>query len=426
MNKLTVTLLLILCGLILLPTTSFCSQKSTGVIRYDISFVGNVKLFKVIHQQTKFLGENIGAQDIYNDNRDYGNMRFSVYDLTTGEKLYQKGFCPIFQEWLSTPEAKKKSRSFYQGLFFPKPDNDVRITIDYRRPNGKWKNIWSDIVSLSDHWIVREKPAVYPVDTLMYSGSSAEKIDLVILSEGYTLSEKEKFYADAGKMTDTLMNTEPFKEYRQRFNLFAEYVPSIESGSDKPDEWIYRNTPFNTTWNTFESARYLTTKDMKAIYDATDGITWDHLIVLVNEKRYGGGGFYNFVSVCSADNERSLFVFIHEFGHAFAGLADEYYYPAGSTDEPFYRKGVEPWEPNITTLTHFEKKWKTMVDTSLPMPTPRDTNYSGKVGLFEGGGYQASGVYSPVLSCWMKEQKAGGFCPVCKEAIRQTILMESK
>jgi len=162
---------------------------------------------------------------------------------------------------------------------------------------------------------------------------------------------------------------------------------------------------------------------MQPIYDAVDGISWDHLIVLVNSERYGGGGFYNFLSISSSDNVRSPFVFIHEFGHSFAGLADEYY---GSGDDPIYLPNIEPWEPNITTLANFDSKWKAMIDQSMPTPTPRDSIYSGKVGLFEGGGYQEKGVFSPVFTCWMKEQKAGSFCPVCREAIRQTILLQSK
>jgi hypothetical protein len=426
MNKLTVTLLFLFTIISVNSIGSNQSDLKNGVVRYDVTFVGNAKSFIVVHQQTKYIGANSGAQELYNDTRDFGNMRFTVYDRSTGEKIYQKGFCPIFQEWLGTPEAKKKNRSFYQGLFFPRQAKDVLLTIDLRKTNGKWKKIYSDTISISDHWIRSEKPAIFPVDTLVWSGIPDEKIDLVILAEGYTQAEKEKFFSDAKRMADTLMGTNPFNEYRDRFNIIAEFIPSVESGSDKPDEMIFRNTPFNSTWNTFESARYLTTNVLKPIYDVTEGVSWDHLIVLVNEKRYGGGGFYNFLSVCSADNERSLFVFVHEFAHAFAGLGDEYYYTTPTNDDPFYRKGVEPWEPNITTRANFDSKWKAMIDESLPIPTPRDSIYMGKVGLFEGGGYQMKGVFSPVISCWMKEQKAGGFCPVCKEAIRQAIILQSK
>jgi hypothetical protein len=396
-------------------------NKST--VRYDVSFVGNADSFLVVHHQTKLLAGNIGAQELYNDNRDFGNLRFTVFDLKSSEILYRKGFSPIFQEWLATDEAKTKRRSFYQGLFFPKPSANVLLIIENRTKTGEWEKIHSAEISFADFWITTEQPAVYPIDTMLYSGISSEKIDLVILSEGYTSTEQCKFVADAKRMTDTLLASPPFNEMANRFNVYAVSVPSVESGADRPDEKVFRNTAFSATWFTFNSTRYLTTSDMKPIYDAVDGISWDHLIVLVNSDRYGGGGFYNFLSICSSDNERSPFVFIHEFGHSFGGLADEYY---GSGDDPIYLPNVEPWEPNITTLANFDSKWKAMIDKSIPVPTPRDTVYSGKVGLFEGGGYQEKGVFSPAFTCWMKEQKAGSFCPVCREAIRKTILLQSR
>jgi hypothetical protein len=161
---------------------------------------------------------------------------------------------------------------------------------------------------------------------------------------------------------------------------------------------------------------------MKSVYDAIDGLAWDHIYILVNEERYGGGGFYNFLSVCSSDNVRSPFVFCHEFGHGFAGLADEYYTSSTSYND-FYNIEVEPWEPNITTMVQFNKKWFRQIKEDIPVPTPRETKYAGRVGVFEGGGYMAKGIYSPVMSCWMKEEAAGAFCPVCRKAIEKTILL---
>jgi hypothetical protein len=221
------------------------------------------------------------------------------------------------------------------------------------------------------------------------------------------------------------LNTIPFNKYHDRFNFYAVQIPSEESGSDMPDENVFKNTAFSSSYFTFDSPRYLTTSDLKPVYDAIDGISWDHLAILVNSERYGGGGFYNFLSISSTDNVRSPFVFIHEFAHSFAGLGDEYFNTKDSLDAT-YNKYIEPWEPNLTTLADFNLKWKKMVDPSTPIPTPRDPIYSTKVGVFEGGGYLAKGVYSPAMSCWMKEYVAGKFCPVCQEAIEQAILRQSK
>jgi hypothetical protein len=419
--------------LLFLLTANFCYSEGNyyattvkNVVRYDVTFIGNADTFLVVHEQSKIVNEHTGAQILNNNTPDFGNMRFSVFDKTSGTVLYRKGFSPLFQEWLLTNEAKTKRRSFYQGLFFPKPPNDVLLTIDNRNKQGEWENIFTDTIAFSDSWIKTESPTNYPIDTLLYSGNSSEKIDLVILSEGYTMPELKKFVVDARRMADTLMSSPPFNQFTNRFNIYAVSVPSAESGADQPDLNYFCNTVFNASWYTFESTRYLTTSDMKPIYDVAECITWDHLTVLVNSERYGGGGFYNFLSICSSNNERSPFVFIHEFGHSFAGLADEYFFTANELEEAVYPLNIEPWEPNITTLTRFDQKWKSMIDLSIPVPTPRDSIYSGKTGLFEGGGYVEKGVYSPSLTCWMKEHKAHKFCQVCQDAIRQTIVNQSK
>jgi hypothetical protein len=410
--------------------TSFAQSEAKkylreGSLRYDLEFVGNADTFWVVHNQTKVLKNFVGNQVSGNDERDLGNYRFIINDLPSGERIFQKGFCPVFQEWLLTDEAMKRKRSFYQALYFPMPQNNVRVTIEIRDEKNNWKKIYSDTIYLADRSILTEKPTYYSFDTIKFSGSPSDKIDVAILSEGYTQNELEKFSADARRMVDTLLRNKPFSIYKDRFNFFAVKVPSVESGSDMPDVNVYKNTAFNSSFNTFDSPRYLTTFDLKPIYDAVDGISWDYLIILVNSERYGGGGFYNFFSLSSSDNSRSHLVFMHEFSHSFAGLGDEYYNAQDSL-QASYNKGVEPWEPNLTTLTNFNLKWKKMIDPSTPIPTPRDSIYSDKIGVFEGGGYLSRGVYSPAMSCWMKEFSAGGFCPVCQEAIIQTILNQSR
>jgi hypothetical protein len=394
-----------------------------GSIRYDVRFVGSADTFFLVHDQTKILplwGGNFMVDDV-----DCGNYRYRVTDMKSGKLIFKKGLSPLFYEWFTTAEAKVKTTSSSYGFFFPKTVNDVLFSFDVRDSKNNWNEIYTDTISVSDFYIVNESPICYPIDTILFSGKSEDKIDIAILAEGYTLSEMDKFSKDARRMVDTLLNCQPFKEYSNRFNFIAVQVPSFESGSDVPGDKIYKNTALNSTYYTFNSPRYLTTSDMKSVYNAVDGVAWDHLIILVNSDIYGGGGFYNSMSICSADNARSAFVFCHEFGHAFAGLADEYYTSQVSYEE-FYHSDVEPWEPNLTTLVNFDSKWKSMMDKSTPIPTPRDSLYAGKVGVFEGGGYVEKGVYSPTTTCWMKEMAAGKFCPVCQEAIKRTILRQSK
>ncbi len=394
-----------------------------GAIRYDVIFVGSADTFFLVHDQTKIL--TIRDGDVLVDDVDYGNYRYRINDVVTGQLIFKKGLSPLFYEWFTTAEAKVKTASSSYSFFFPMTVNDVRFSFDVRDAKNNWREIYADTIYISDFHVVKETPIVYAIDTILFSGKSDEKIDVAILAEGYTVAEMDKFSKDARRMVDKLLGCQPFKEFANRFNFIAVKVPSLESGSDVPGDKIYKNTAFNSTYYTFDSPRYLTTSDMKLVYNAVDGVVWDHLIVLVNSDIYGGGGFYNSLSICSADNARSNFVFCHEFGHAFAGLADEYYTSQVSYEE-FYRGDVEPWEPNITTLVDFNSKWKPMIYNSTPIPTPRDSMFVGHIGVFEGGGYVEKGVYSPSTTCWMKEMAAGKFCPVCQDAIRKTILRQSK
>ncbi|HKM94958.1 MAG TPA: M64 family metallopeptidase [Prolixibacteraceae bacterium] len=396
-----------------------------GAVRYEYELVGNFDSYSAVYQQSKYL-PNWGGNPCYLiDTVGYGTFRYQLYDLKSNQLVFQKGFSPLFWEWLDTQEARMRSRSFNQSLFFPRPLNDVLITIQTRNKQNLWCSLYTDTFKVNNYFVIDETIIIPPIDTLFFSGIAADKIDLLILAEGYQQSEMEKFVADADRLVRYLFSKAPFSNYKNRFNVLLVKTTSPESGTDIPGEGVFRKTAFNSHYYTFDSSRYLTSSDMKSIYDAVDGLAWDHLYLLVNESRYGGGGFYNYLNVCSSDNELSPFVFCHEFGHGFAGLADEYYTSSTSYDE-YYLLDIEPVEANITTLVNFESKWKSMVDINLPIPTPRDSSFQHVVGVFEGGGYREKGIYSPVMSCWMKETAAGDFCPVCQKAIEQVILTHSK
>lgn len=396
-----------------------------GAIRYDFELIGDDALTEIIPVQIKVLPNWGGQKCNLIDESKLGNMCFDIYDLKSNKLLFKKGFSTLFTEWQSTNEAKSRKRTFYQALYFPKPIADVKLIIYERDKNNQWKSLYVDTVRMTDYFKINETVHSHYLDTIKYSGRVSEKIDLVILAEGYTQAEMGKFRNDAKRLTDSLFAIHPFKNYVERFNVWALPVPSMESGTDVPGNRIYKNTAFNSHFYTFDSPRYLTTTDLRTVYDALDAVPFDHIYVLVNSNRYGGGGFYNLMSVCSSDNDRSPFVFIHEFGHSFAGLGDEYYTSSTSYQE-FYNKRSEPWEPNLTTLVDFKSKWKEMIDKNLPVPTPRTDAYQGKVGVFEGGGYEAKGIYSPAMTCWMKEMKAGKFCKVCEQAIIKTILDQTE
>jgi len=414
---------LILLVLFVLPVSSqekFGHYFTGKTMRYDFLLAGNSETTLVYPQQIKeepFWG---GSQTNLIDRLEYGTYRYRVFDAADGELIFSRGFCNLFQEWQTTAEAKKRDRVFYQAIFFPFPKQNIKLSIEARNRDGKFVSVFETEVDPNDYFIVRETPQQADVLKVVDNGPARNHVDLVFIPEGYTAAEKEKFNNDVRRMCGYLFAESPFRENQQKFNVTAVWAPSDESGTDVPGEHIYRNTRFNSTFYTFDLPRYLTTSDMKPIYDVAAGVPWDQLFVLVNTDRYGGGGFYNFLSVSSADHPQTPQVLVHEFGHGFAGLGDEYY-NSEVAYEDFYNLRIEPWEPNLTTLVNFDAKWKNMLSASTPVPTPRNSKYQHTVGVFEGGGYMSRGIYSPADDCRMKSNGAKGFCPVCQAAIQRAI-----
>lgn len=394
-------------------------------LRFDFLLGGNNEEVVVYPAETKQEPYWGGNKSNLVDPFNYGSYRFQVFDLKSDSLIFSKGFSTLFQEWQTTAEAKTTKKTFYQSAIFPFPKKDVKLTIEARQWDGTFKTIYTTNIDPKNYFILDEKVDKFPVRAILDNGKPEHKIDIVILAEGYTAAEMEDFYADAAKVSGYLFDTEPFKSEKSNFNVRAVFAPSEESGTDVPGEHIYKNTYFNTSYYTFDLPRYLTTSDMKKVYDAAASVPYDQIYVLVNTERYGGGGFYNFVTVCTADNELTPKIIVHEFGHGFAGLGDEYY-NSSVAYEDFYNLEIEPWEPNITTLVDFDKKWKNMIAEDTPVPTPRKAKYKNTIGVYEGGGYMAEGIYSPYIDCRMNTNEAEGFCPVCQEAIRKVIRAQTK
>lgn len=411
--------------LIILPLFSsgqsaFLKYFTNRSLRFDFLLGGNAGEVRLYPQQLKeepyWAGSMVNLKDTFN----YGTYRFCVFDLASDSLIFSKGFCTLFQEWQTTAEARKSYKTFYQAVIFPFPKNVVRLGIDAREWDGEFRTIYETEIDPVDFHILKEQVNEYRFNTILENGKPEEKVDIVILAEGYTADEMEKFLEDARRVTGYLFEEEPFKSEKSKFNVQAVMTPSQDSGTDIPGEGIYKNTLFNSTFYTFDVPRYLTSSDMKTIYDAAAVVPYDQIYLLVNTGRYGGGGFYNFLNVCSADNYLTAEVFVHEFGHGFAGLGDEYY-DSEVAYENYYNLEIEPWEANLTTLVDFSKKWDDMIGDSVPVPTPRETKYSDVTGVYEGGGYMSEGIYSPAMECRMKSNSAGKFCPVCIRAIRNMI-----
>jgi hypothetical protein len=400
--------------------SEFAQYFEDNTLRVDYYLSGNKTSEQVILAQNSKLKGWAGASKLTAQPVIKGNYRYNVTDSASGKFLYSNGFSGLFNEWQTTEEAARMQRSFYHVALVPFPRATIKVTFQkYQINTGQFTTLYEWYVNPSDYFIVTEQP-IKTKYTLISGNGNKANIDIAFLAEGYKATEMKKFRADAARIWNYITTIEPFKSYASKFNIYAVESVSEQSGTDIPGKGIYVNTVLSSSFYTFDVERYLTVPDIKAMHNFAAAVPYEHLFVLINSTKYGGGGFYNFYCSTTTNHELSLKVAIHEFGHSFAGLADEYYASEVAYSD-FYNVKVEPWEPNITTLVNFESKWKNMINDTVPVPTPRINKYNNVVGVFEGGGYLEKGIYSPVQDCRMKSNQPPGFCPVCRKAIEQTI-----
>ncbi len=359
------------------------------------------------------------------DNMEYGSYQVKVYEAGTEHLLFSKGYQNLYGEWQTTDEAKKITKSFEESVIVPFPKVKIDIVLLHKTWEGELLEGMRLTVSPDDYFIRDYNNLNLPVyEAWIGNKDVAKAVDIVILPEGYTQAEMGKFIKDCDFFVESLFQYAPYDRYRESFNIRGLLVPSAESGCTMPGDRIYKNTAMRFSFWTFDSERYCMSTDNRDIRDLAGQVPYDQIYVLVNTEKYGGGGIYNFYCSSSGSNDFSSDVIIHEFGHGFAGLADEYYY--GGTYEDMYNNDLEPWEPNITTLVNFDAKWKDMMDKATPVPTPREKKYETTIGVFEGGGYEAEGIFSPHMDCLMKTFNGDKFCPVCQRAIERMILYYSE
>ena len=354
------------------------------------------------------------------DKFDYGKYKFIVKDYQSGKEIYSRTYATLFSEWQTTDEAKQTIKSFSETIVFPYPKNPVVVEFYSRDKKNVLHKKFEYTVDPNNYFIKTERTYDLNRFEVLKSADSDKAVDIVIIPDGYKMDEMDKFKKDCEKFAGYLFNASPYKENRNKFNIWGIEAPSQESGTDIPAENIWKNTLVNSQFYMFDLDRYLMTRDNKTLRHIASNAPYDQIFILVNTKKYGGGAIYNHYSVCVSDNNFSEYIFTHEFGHGFAGLGDEYYSSDVAYNE-FYPLDVEPLDPNLTTLVNFDVKWKDMIDNDTPVPTPPIREYKNDVGVYEGGGYVAEGVYRPMQDCSMKSISVDNFCPVCKRAIEQMI-----
>ena len=349
------------------------------------------------------------------------NGDIPLRDARTDSVIYRQSFSTLFQEWLTTEEATKIRRSFENVFLLPMPKDSALITV--RLFNDK---PGSAPVSLTHHVnpndiLIRQLDRL-PVPEHKYlhrSGSPEDKIDVAIMAEGYTAEQMPDFYKDAQAAVDAILSHEPFKQCADKFNFVAVATPSADSDVSIPLKGLWRNTAVSSNFSTFYSDRYLTTLHQRDMHNWLAGIPYEHIIILANTYTYGGGGIYNAYMLTTTHHAAFHPVVVHEFGHSFGGLADEYYYD--DQYENFYTSEVEPWEQNITTLKDFPSKWQDMLPAKTQIPTRPNVKKMAQIGVYEGGGYISHGVYRAFQDCRMKTNECGAFCAVCQRALKRVI-----
>ena len=457
----------------LLLITTFCASAADApdTLRIDLLHTGNAlsdnyALDRVVIEPLPWPGNPQRPLD--DTNR--GLNRFEVVDSKTNTVLYSRGYSTIFGEWRTTEEAQKQSRGFQESLRFPKPDRPVKVRVLQRDDRNEFSVAWTVDIDPDAMDVRREKrPAPAAPIAIRNNGPSAQKVDLLILGDGYTQAELPKFEADARRLADHLFSVPPFRERANDFNVWALAVPTRESGVSRPSTGTFHDSALDTRYDIFGSERYVLTLDNRALRELAQHAPNEFIEILVNNETYGGGGIFGQFSPAAASNDWADYLFLHEFGHRFAALADEYYpspvaYASG-TERP------EPWEPNVTALLDpAQLKWKRHVAPATPLPTPwpkaeyeayqrehqakrvalrkakrpesemsalfaaerkftdaliaRQPNRSA-IGAFEGANYQASGYYRPEMQCTMFS-RTERFCQVCQDAIVDIIDLYSR
>lgn len=413
------TLMLVLgiaCGLV---AGGFDDTFENATLRVDLVHHGSALEEGYSLLEMRREGGWAGSRVHLTDPTNLGCHQARLYDLGTNAMIYSRGFCTLFGEWQATEEAKAQSRGFVEPLLLPMPRAAAQLVIARRDERNVFHEIYSQVIDPADPNIRPDRRLEgVPVDVLKDAGDPAAALDIAIIAEGYTAAEGEKAAADGKRFTAMLLAARPFDKYADRISVRLIRPSSPVTGPDEPLKGRHGATPAGCSFNTFGSARYLTSEDGRAMRDLAGLVPYDSLLVMVNFSRYGGGGIFNQFSIFVSDNEYDDYVFIHEYGHALAGLGDEYF-TAGMADE-FYKAGIEPWEPNLT-VDPKNLKWKALATAGVPLPTPPEPGFYSVVGAFEGGGYKEKGIWRPSLDCRMFSKSYTDFCPVCMAAIESVI-----
>jgi hypothetical protein len=473
---LTPAILCLACFACLAPAqedeSGFDARFTGATLRLDYHHAGTATEEHVALDVVRLEGPWPGSRTQLVDGTDTGKYRFLVVEPQSAGVLYSRGFASIYGEWETTAEARERWRVFHESQRFPEPRVPVEVVLEKRGADGAFVQLWRQAIDPASRFVDRSAlSGAAQVSALFESGAPAGKVDLLVVSEGYTAAGRAEFLADAKRLVDVLFATEPFARRKGDFNVRALFVASPQAGIPNPRKNEWPATAFGLSFNAFDSDRYVLTERNRELREAAAHAPYDALILLFDSRKYGGGGIFNLWSTCAAKSSEAAYLFVHEFGHSFGGLADEYYTSPVSYED-FVAPGTEPWEPNVTALLDPARlKWRDLVEAGTPLPTPwakepydelsraqqavraervaagaseeemealfREVKVTtapmleaepwfGKVGAFEGAAYEAKGLYRPAVDCIMFTRNPTSFCKVCERGLERVIDLYAK
>ncbi|KPK75366.1 MAG: hypothetical protein AMJ79_11390 [Phycisphaerae bacterium SM23_30] len=390
-------------------------------MRIDFFMTGNAREEVITLDRIYQQGVWAGNPDRLLDHFNNGAYYIKVYDIATNNLIFSRGFSCIFFEYRTTDPAHiGVKKTYHESALIPYPKRPVLFVMEVRDKLNILHPTFIQKIDPEDISIIKE--SAHTDDRIyqaLVSGDPHYKVDLAFIAEGYTIDQWDKFKNDVDRYIEALFEYEPFQSRKDKFNIYGVFRPSAEAGVDQPTRDSFKNTVLDASFNALDTPRYMLLNNNQVLRDIAAAVPYDTLAVIANTERYGGGGIYNDYCVFAADNRRSLQTCPHEFGHSFGGLADEYFSSRVAYND-MYPKGVEPTEANITALLDpANPKWKHLMDPGLEIPTIYNDSLKGKIGVFEGAGYAAKGLYRPMNNCIMRSGSI--FCRVCQNALIQVI-----
>jgi len=426
-----------------------------------------------------------GPRARLDDPSPVGSYRVEVRSLDGDAVLFGTSFDSLFTEYRATgPAIAGVPRTYAESVRVPFPRHAVRIVLTARHVGVEPRTLLDVTVDPEADRIATEPPpAGVEVVPVVTGPAHTDAFDVVVLGEGY--DDSDRFRAHLRRFSDLLLSEEPYTTLRDRITVTGLLPPSTHRGCDEPSHAVWRDTPFDASFDAFGSPRYLLTENTRALRDVASKVPYDAIIVMVDHGRYGGGGIYGQYCIFTADNPWAGYLMLHELGHSFGGLGDEYY-ASGVASTDLHPTDREPPQANLTALLDPDAlKWRDLVGDDVPLPTPWDKatydaaeyawqqrrralqdriaearrhgepvpeitaleaqlergarersdassrqlaaeRWAGRVGAFQGAGYASTGLYRPAVDCLMFTRGLKPLCPVCRRAVADRIRAASE